>query len=66
MKNRFQPFSKLSFLLVCVAFSGLSEITAQSEQEIIKTIYSQSLTNGKSYEWLDHLSNEIGGGFPDL
>lgn len=60
MKNRFQPFSKLSFLLVCVAFSGLSEITAQSEQEIIKTIYSQSLTNGKSYEWLDHLSNEIG------
>ena len=27
---------------------------------MFKTIYKQSLTNGKSYEWLDHLSNNIG------
>jgi len=34
---------------------------AQTDAETIRTIYSSSLTNGKSYAWLDHLSNEIGG-----
>jgi carboxypeptidase Q len=33
----------------------------QSDEEILKTIYTTSLTNGNSYEWLDHLSNKIGG-----
>lgn len=27
----------------------------------LKSIYNQALLNGKSYEWLDHLSNNIGG-----
>lgn len=36
-------------------------ITAQTDAETLKTIYSTSLTNGKSYEWLDYLSNQIGG-----
>ncbi len=34
---------------------------SQTDEENIKKIYSTSLTNGKSYEWLDHLSNNIGG-----
>ena len=34
---------------------------AQTDQKVIRDIYSNSLTNGKSYEWLDYLSNEIGG-----
>ena len=34
---------------------------SQADEENIKKIYSTSLTNGKSYEWLDHLSNNIGG-----
>lgn len=34
---------------------------AQTDEEVIKTIYSTSLTNGHSYQWLDHLSNQIGG-----
>ena len=34
---------------------------AQTDQDVLKTIYTQSLTNGKSYQWLDHLSNQIGG-----
>ncbi|RNC84918.1 MAG: peptidase M28 family protein [Winogradskyella sp.] len=34
---------------------------AQNDEATLKTIYKQSLTNGKSYEWLDYLSNEIGG-----
>ena len=36
-------------------------ISAQTDAETLKTIYSTSLTNGKSYEWLDYLSNQIGG-----
>lgn len=32
-----------------------------SHEEKIKTIYINSLTAGKAYNWLDHLSNEIGG-----
>lgn len=34
---------------------------SQTDEEAIKNIYTTSLTNGKSYEWLDHLSNKIGG-----
>lgn len=37
------------------------ETNAQSDTEVIKTIYNNSLSNGKSYEWLNHLSNNIGG-----
>lgn len=36
-------------------------VSSQTDSENIKSIYSNSLTNGKSYEWLDHLSNQIGG-----
>lgn len=36
-------------------------IQAQTDAETLRTIYTTSLTNGKSYEWLDHLSNQIGG-----
>ena len=31
------------------------------DEKMVKTIYDTSLLNGKSYEWLDHLSNQIGG-----
>jgi len=41
-------------LLASLAYS-------QTDAEMVKTIYSNSLTNGKSYDWLDHLSNQIGG-----
>jgi carboxypeptidase Q len=34
---------------------------AQTDAEMIRKIYDTSLTNGKSYEWLDYLSNQIGG-----
>lgn len=33
----------------------------QTDEEVFKTIFKQSLTNGKSYEWLEYLSNQIGG-----
>ncbi|GAA3599138.1 M28 family peptidase [Flavivirga amylovorans] len=37
------------------------DVYTQSDAEILKKIYKTSLTNGKSYDWLNHLSNQIGG-----
>ena len=34
---------------------------AQTDEKVFREIYSNSLTQGKSYEWLDYLSNQIGG-----
>ena len=36
-------------------------IFSQEDANTIRTIYDNSLTNGKSYQWLDYLSNQIGG-----
>ncbi|WP_298761088.1 M20/M25/M40 family metallo-hydrolase [uncultured Psychroserpens sp.] len=47
----------ITILLLFVAF----QISAQTDAENLKKIYSNSLTNGMSYQWLDHLSNQIGG-----
>lgn len=50
-----KPYLRLGILLLAsLAYS-------QTDAEMVKTIYSNSLTNGKSYDWLDHLSNQIGG-----
>ena len=45
----------LAFLL-----SGIL-LMAQEDQEMVKKMFHTSLSNGMSYTWLDHLSNEIGG-----
>lgn len=42
-------------------FSVFYTTYAQTDEEVIKKIYTQSLTNGKSYDWLNYLSNQIGG-----
>ncbi len=47
-------------LLLLLALSSITSYS-QTDEEIIKKIYTQSLTNGKSYAWLDYLSNQIGG-----
>ena len=51
----------MKYLFVISLFLSLFSVSAQSDEEVIRTIYDQSLSNGKSYEWLDYLSNEIGG-----
>ncbi|MFC4720846.1 M20/M25/M40 family metallo-hydrolase [Geojedonia litorea] len=33
----------------------------QSDADVMEKIYSTALNKGKSYEWLDYLSNQIGG-----
>ena len=48
------------YLLSLVLLANLA--TAQTDDEkMVRSIYDASLLNGKSYAWLDHLSNQIGG-----
>ena len=56
MKTRF-----LIILLFLVACLFTTKANSQADETVLKTIYSTSLTNGMSYDWLDHLSNNIGG-----
>lgn len=49
-----KSFLSILSILLCI------NLSAQNDADIFKTIYKQSLTNGKSYEWLDYLSNNIG------
>ena len=47
------------FALICCFFFA-TNIYSQTDEVILKNIYKTSLTNGKSYAWLNHLSNQIG------
>ncbi len=48
-------------LLIILSVFFSFNVVSQSDTEILKKIYDTSLSNGKSYEWLDYLSNQIGG-----
>jgi len=50
-------------IILLFIFSLTAHLNAQSyaHEEQIKTLYHNSLTSGKAYDWLDHLSNKIGG-----
>jgi len=58
LKYLYQTSMKYSFAIFLFIFSF--QISAQSDAVNLKKIYSNSLTDGKSYEWLNHLSNQIG------
>ena len=45
----------LSTLLIIPFF-----VFSQTDEKVISEIYTNSLTNGQSYSWLEHLSNNIG------
>ena len=44
------------YTLIILPFFVLS----QTDEKVISYIYTNSLTNGQSYKWLDYLSNNIG------
>lgn len=46
----------LTFLLVSTPFIAQTE-----DEKQIRAIYDQALTNGKAHDWLNYLSNQIGG-----
>ncbi|WP_103070777.1 M20/M25/M40 family metallo-hydrolase [Aquimarina sediminis] len=48
-------------IFAILSFDGVAQNTAKEDVTILKKIYDTSLLNGKSYEWLDYLSNQIGG-----
>ncbi|PQV50354.1 PA domain-containing protein [Jejuia pallidilutea] len=48
-------------LLLVFVISAILQFQAQTDEAVIKDIYKTSLTNGNSYQWLDYLSNQIGG-----
>ena len=53
---------KKLLLLSLLLLSFLMEAQeVKKDSTMLRKIYDTSLLNGKSYDWLDHLSNEIGG-----
>lgn len=51
---------RISLLLAFLSVS--TPFFSQTEDELkIKAIYDMALTQGKAYDWLNHLSNQIGG-----
>jgi len=49
---------RLSILLVLLAFQGFAQV---EDEKQIKAFYDTALTEGNSYQWLNYLSNQIGG-----
>jgi len=48
--------------IILIILLSTYQVFAQSEDEKqIKAIYDAALTQGKSYDWLNYLSNQIGG-----
>lgn len=52
---------KLKTLLLVITILFCKQTKAQTDEAVIRNIYTTSLTNGNSYQWLDYLSNQIGG-----
>ena len=50
---------KLTILFVCALVSA-QQTNHQQDSVQLREIYTTSLTNGKSYDWLHYLSNKIG------
>ncbi len=53
-------FVSLLFLSLCTAIVR-GQNNAKTDSIQIKQLFDTALLNGKSYSWLDYLSNEIGG-----
>ncbi|MGB5242459.1 MAG: M20/M25/M40 family metallo-hydrolase [Lutimonas sp.] len=55
------PLYKNFFLLNISVFLFVLTVNSQNDDARIKSFYDNALRQGKSYDWLDYLSNEIGG-----
>ncbi|MGD1998355.1 MAG: M20/M25/M40 family metallo-hydrolase [Flavobacteriaceae bacterium] len=49
----------LVLLIIGICFAGISQ--TKKDEKMLQSIYRTSLLEGQSYEWLDHLCNQIGG-----
>lgn len=57
MKNLTLPTLLIVLLITSKTFSQ----KADTDSIILKKLFTTALTDGKSYEWLDYISNNIGG-----
>ena len=55
--------NKIALVLFTLLFAseGYSQQVNSQDSLTIRSIYDMALLNGKSYDWLDYLSNNIGG-----
>src|SRR5680860_232521 len=49
---------KLLILLLLIGFQSYAQ---NEDKKQLKKIYDAALTEGKAYDWLNYLSNQIGG-----
>ncbi|MFX0558118.1 M28 family peptidase [Maribacter sp. CXY002] len=49
---------KVALLFLCITHYASSQVNDENQ---IKRIYETALSQGKSYDWLNYLSNQIGG-----
>nr|WP_299486053.1 M20/M25/M40 family metallo-hydrolase [uncultured Allomuricauda sp.] len=50
-----------TILLFTFLLASTSLLAQSDDEKQIRAIYDQALTNGKAHDWLNHLSNQIGG-----
>lgn len=50
-----------TILLLALLLASTPFFSQTEDEKQIKAIYDKALTDGKAYDWLDHLSNQIGG-----
>ena len=53
--------SKILFSMLLVFGLSLGQAQSEADAAQIKKMYNSVLTEGKAYDWLNHLSNQIGG-----
>ncbi|WP_109437204.1 M20/M25/M40 family metallo-hydrolase [Aquimarina sp. AU119] len=51
----------IPIIFAILSLSSFAQNDVKEDSIILKKIYDTSLLNGKSYSWLDYLSNQIGG-----
>ena len=60
----------LTYAIICIAVSACTNVKTTKNNDnlvnkqdsiVIKNLFNTALNNGQSYQWLDYLSNEIGG-----
>ncbi len=51
----------INSVVIALFFISTISFGQKTDEEQLKAIYDLSLTKGQGYEWLNHLSNQIGG-----
>ena len=48
-------------VLMAILLVSTPLFSQTDDEKQLKAIYDKALTNGKAYDWLNYLSNQIGG-----